>query len=51
MAASLWHSVKNSFFHKHITQNPRVKVAQPCPTFCDPMDYTVHGIHQARILE
>ena len=28
-----------------------VKVAQPCPTFCDPMDYTVHGILQARILE
>ena len=22
-----------------------------CPTFCDPMDYTVHGILQARILE
>ena len=28
-----------------------VKVAQSCPTFCDPMDYTVHGILQARILE
>ena len=22
----------------------RVKVAQLCPTLCDPMDYTVHGI-------
>ena len=22
-----------------------------CPTLCDPMDYTVHGIFQARILE
>ena len=22
-----------------------------CPTLCDPMDYTVHGILQARILE
>ena len=21
------------------------------PTFCDPLDYTVHGIFQARILE
>ena len=21
-----------------------VKVAQLCPTLCDPMDYTVHGI-------
>ena len=30
---------------------PWVKVAQSCPTLCDPMDYTVHEIHQARILE
>ena len=29
----------------------RVKVAQACPTLCDPMDYKVHGILQARILE
>ena len=28
-----------------------VKVAQSCPILCDPMDYTVHGILQARILE
>ena len=28
-----------------------VKVAQSCPTLCDPTDYTVHGILQARILE
>ena len=28
-----------------------VKVAQLCPTLCDPMDYTVHGILQARRLE
>ena len=28
-----------------------VKVAQSCLSFCDPMDYTVHGIFQARILE
>ena len=28
-----------------------VKVAQSCPTLCDLMDYTVHGILQARILE
>ena len=26
-------------------------VAQLCPTLCHPMDYTVHGILQARILE
>ena len=29
----------------------KVKVAQSCPTLCDPMDYTVRGILQARILE
>ena len=29
----------------------KVKVTQLCPTLCDPMDYTVHGILQARILE
>ena len=28
-----------------------VKVVQSCLTLCDPMDYTVHGILQARILE
>ena len=28
-----------------------VKVARLCPTLCDPMDYTVHGILQARMLE
>ena len=27
------------------------KVAHACPSLCDPMDYTVHGILQARILE
>ena len=31
--------------------NMKVKVTQSCPTLCDPMDYTVHGILQARILE
>ena len=29
----------------------KVKVAQSFPTLCNPMDYTVHGILQARILE
>ena len=32
-------------------QKVKVKVAQLCLTLCDPMDYTVHGILQARILE
>ena len=29
----------------------KVKVAQPCPALCDPVDCIVHGILQARILE
>ena len=29
----------------------KVKVAQSCPTLCDPVDYTVHGILETRILE
>ena len=29
----------------------KVKVAQSRPTLCNPMEYTVHGILQARILE
>ena len=29
----------------------KVKVAQLCPTLCNPKDYTVQGILQARILE
>ena len=29
----------------------KVKVTQSCLTLCDPTDYTVHGILQARVLE
>ena len=29
----------------------KVKVTQSCPTLCDPMNYAVHGILQARIPE
>ena len=29
----------------------KVKISQSCPTLCDPKDYTVHEILQARILE
>ena len=29
----------------------KLKVAQSCPTLCNPMEYTAHGILQARILE
>ena len=34
-----------------LNKRGEVKVAQSCPTLCNPMDYTVHGILQARILE
>ena len=30
---------------------PKVKVAQSCSTLCNPVDYTVHGLLQVRILE
>ena len=33
-----------------LTLTSKVKLAQSCPTLCDPMHYTVHGILQARIL-
>ena len=29
----------------------KVKVTQLCLTLCDPMDYTVHGILQVRVLD
>ena len=37
----------------HVIQHVfvKVKVTQLCLTLCDPMDYTVHGILQARIPE
>ena len=37
------------FFNKTLSE--WVKVAQSCPTICHPMDYTVHGILQVRVLE
>ena len=38
---------KSNFLRKFM----KVKVAESCPTLCNPMDYTVHGILQGRILE
>ena len=40
-----------SGFNIHINYIVKVKVIQLCPTLCNPMDYTDHGILQARILE
>ena len=36
---------------EHRAKHRKVKVAQSRPTLCDPTDYTIHGILQARILE
>ena len=41
----------NKWQHCLTQMKVKVKVAQLCPTLCDPMDYTVHGILQARIVE
>ena len=38
-------------FSVYIRQKVKVKVAQTCPTLCNLMDYTVHVILQARMLE
>ena len=34
-----------------INMKVKVKVTQSCPTLCNPMDYTVHRLLQARIPE
>ena len=34
-----------------VPKKVKVKVTHLCLTLCNPMDYTVHGILQARILE
>ena len=35
----------------HLRLKVKVKVVQLCLTLCDPLDFTVHGIFQAKILE
>ena len=35
----------------HTMKKVKVKATQSCLTLFEPMDYTVHGILQARILE
>ena len=37
--------------HDLAAKQVKVQVAQSCPALCDPVDYTVHGILQTRILE
>ena len=44
--------IAGRFFTTEPPEKPsQMKLAQSCLTLCDPMDYTVHGILQARILE
>ena len=33
-----------------VTSEVKAKVAQPCPTLCDPVDYTVRRVLRVRIL-
>ena len=44
-------SVSSLFPFIWVLPHSLVKVAQSCPTLCNHMDYTVHGILQAIILE
>ena len=46
-----WYGIQCLILHDHYTRCLKVKVAQSRPTLCNPMDYTVHGILQAGILE
>ena len=38
-------------WQKYTESESESEVAQSCPTLCNPIDYIVHGILQARILE
>ena len=42
---------KSATLKKKKKSESEAKVSQSCPILCDPMDYTVHGILQTRILE
>ena len=44
-------AVPQNIKHRVTMKEVEVKIAQLCQTLCDPMDYTIHGILQARILE
>ena len=44
-------SSRNLQYYWRAKVKTKVKVSQWCPALCNPTDYTVHGILQARILE
>ena len=43
--------VSTDYMRETMLYQEKVKVTQSCPTLCETMDYTVHGILQARILK
>ena len=58
--SNIWSNHANRWLHcfsfefqpsMWMKEKSEVKVTQLCPTLCSPMDCTVHGILQARILE
>ena len=48
---NLLYKAGNSIQCSMVTKRGEVKITQPRLTLCNPMDYIVHGILQARILE
>ena len=50
---SVLKSIRKGTIRKNIdyVESEKVKVTQSCPALCDPTDYIVHGILQARIPE
>ena len=50
-SATLLCPVSDDYFDSFGLSKVKIEVAHLCPTICDPMDYAVHGILQARILE
>ena len=43
LAESFWDNIER--------KKVEVKITQSCPTLCEPMDCTIHGVLQDRILE
>ena len=47
----IWSHIQSCCVCRIHSRKLKVKVALLCPTVCKPMDYTVHGLLQARMLE
>ena len=43
--------IPNIYFSPHLPPKVKVNITQSHPTVCNPMDYAVYGLLQARILE